>query len=114
MKFETEYKNIHFTIELETVNVETLSSFFGDRFQRIPNQTLVELKKGNIIPYNLIIISLREGENRTHYWSQVLLTSKEEELAGEIAHFLNEEDILDAIVENWNLQGDLTGPAWKI
>lgn len=113
MKFETEYKNIHFVITLENVVIEDISQLFGDKFNRLPNQTLIELKKGNLIAYHLIIKSILAQEERTHYWSNVLLTAEADDLLDELGGYLENEDILDLIVENWELGGSLEGPAWS-
>jgi hypothetical protein len=114
MNFETEYKNIRFRITLESVAVKDVGLLLGDKFNRLPNQTMIELKKGTLLPYNLIIQSHFQNEERTHYWSNVLLTHQAEELIEELGHYLNDEDILDLIVGHWNLSGDTEGPAWKL
>ena len=113
MNFQTEYKNIQFKIELEPLEMGDLTKFFGDKFHRLPNQTLIELKKGNLIGYNLIIESTFKDETRTHYWSKVLLTKHDDELIEDVDHYLQDEEILEQIVTQWNLVGDLSGPAWK-
>lgn len=114
MNFETEYKNIHFHLEIERALISDASLLLGDKFHRLPNQTMVEIKKGKLIAYNLTITSKRINEERIHYWSNVLLTNNEEELLEELGHYLDDENILDEIVENWELKGDETGPAWKL
>ena len=73
MNFQTEYKNINFRITLEKVLTADTSLLVGDKFNRLPNQTLIAIKKGLIIPFNLFIISEKEAESRTHYWSNILL-----------------------------------------
>jgi hypothetical protein len=113
MNFQTEYKNIQFKIELEPLEMGDLTKFFGDKFHRLPNQTLIELKKGNLIGYNLIIESTFKDETRTHYWSKVLLTKHDDELIEDVDHYLQDEEILEQIVTQWNLVGDQSGPAWK-
>lgn len=114
MKFETEYKNLNFHISLEAVTMTDASLFLGDKFNRLPNQLMIELKKGTIVPYNLVIKSIKDIEERTHYWSHVLLTSDADVLLEELGHYLEDEEILDSIILNWELMGDERGPAWKI
>ncbi|RPJ74573.1 MAG: hypothetical protein EHM20_10400 [Alphaproteobacteria bacterium] len=117
MNFETEYKNLNFHITLEKVEVTDVTLLLGDKFNRIANKTLIELKKGNLVPFNLVVKSKNAlsnpDEERTHYWSNVLLTSDAEELLEELGHYLDDEEILDSIVKNWELAGDENGPAWK-
>ena len=90
-----------------------LSQFFGDKFHRLPNQTMIELKKGNLIGYNLIIESTFKKETRIHYWSKVLLSVHPEELLEDVDHYIKDEEILEQIVAQWNLAGDQSGPGWK-
>lgn len=121
MNFVTEYKNINFHITLEEVIVTDVTLLLGDKFSRLPNQTMIELKKGKLLPFNLIIKSKKEKtdesseEERTHYWSNVLLSNEEsqDDLLEELGHYLDDEDILELIVANWDLSGDDLGPAWK-
>ena len=113
MNFETEYKNIKFKIAIEAVHVKDVSLLLHDKFNRIPNQTMIELKKGTITPYNLIITSEQYTEERTHYWSNILLTSDPEELLEELGFFLEDEEVLDSIAANWKLEGSDKGPSWK-
>ncbi len=116
MKFETEYKNLNFSIHIEKVPVIDVSLLLGDKFNRVANRVLIELKKGNLAPYHLIISSfnLLDVENeRTHYWSNIILTSNSDELLEELGLYLEDEEILDSIVANWELVGDETGPGWK-
>ena len=113
MKFETEYKNINFHISLEHVLILDVSQLLGDKFNRLPNQTMIQLKKGNIKAYNLFIRSQKNEEERTHFWANVLLTSDEESLLEELGDYLEDEEILDSIISNWELLGDETGPSWK-
>jgi hypothetical protein len=117
MNFETEYKNIKFHITLEKAEILDASVLLGDKFNRLPNQTMIAIKKGMLIPFNLIIKSTNdqmEVSELTHYWSNILLTSKADELLEELGHFLDDEDILESIVTNWQLGGSLEGPAWKL
>ena len=111
MNFETEYKNIRFRITLESVAVKDVGLLLGDKFNRLPNQTMIELKKGTLLPYNLIIQSHFQNEERTHYWSNVLLTNDSNELLEELGDYLDGEEILESIVSNWELGGDENGPA---
>jgi hypothetical protein len=113
MNFETEYKNLNFHISVEAIAITNVSLLLGDKFNRLPNQTMVELKKGTIAPYNLVIKSKNSDEERTHYWSNVLLTSDSNELLEELGFYLDDEEILDSIISNWELAGDNSGPGWK-
>lgn len=113
MNFETEYKNLSYHISLEKVEITDVALLLGDKFNRLPNQTMTELKKGNLSAYNLVIKSKKDLEERTHYWSNILLTNDAENLLEELGYFLDEEEILDSIVSNWELSGDEKGPAWK-
>ncbi len=113
MNFETEYKNIRFRLELERAGISDAALLLADKFHRLPNQTMIEIKKGNLLAYNLTVVSRLNDEERTHFWSNILLTNKEEELLEELGHYLDEENILDEIVDNWNLEGNETGPAWQ-
>jgi hypothetical protein len=113
MNFETEYKNIIFRISIEAIIIADITLLLGDKFNRLPNQTMIELKKGTIKPYNLVIKSKNAEAERTHYWSNVLLTSDAEQLLEELGDYLDGEEILDSIVSNWDLPGDEQGPAWK-
>lgn len=113
MNFETEYKNLNFHISLEPVAISNISLLLGDKFNRLPNQTMQELKKGSLKAYNLVIKSKKNGEERTHYWSNVLLTSDADALLDELGHYLHDEEILDSIISNWELVGDDSGPSWK-
>lgn len=114
MNFETEYKNINFHITLESIQIADVTLLLGDKFNKLPNQTMIELKKGNLHAYNLIIRSTKDAEIRVHYWSNILLPANTEELLEELGHFLEDEEILDAVVLNWDLSGDEKGPAWMI
>jgi hypothetical protein len=117
MNFETEYKNIHFHIELSRANISDASLLLGDKFHRLPNQTMIEIRKGTLVAYNLVIVSKLGGEERTHYWSNILLPnvseSNQDEVLEELGHYLDDENILESVVENWNLSGNEKGPAWK-
>ncbi|MDO9181980.1 MAG: hypothetical protein Q7U04_06210 [Bacteriovorax sp.] len=121
MNFQTEYKNINFNISLEIIDIKDVTLLLGDKFNKLPNQTMIELKKGSLVAYNLIIKSTKENKEeqkeeageRTHFWGNVLLTSKADELVEELGYYLEDEEILDAIVANWLLAGDESGPAWK-
>lgn len=103
MNFEAEYKKIIFNITLEKVTSSDFSNLSADKFNRFPNQTLIELKKGNLVAYNLLITSRLNLEERTHYWSNIILTCNEDELQNELNQYLNDEEILDSIVLNWKL-----------
>lgn len=119
MNFETEYKKIFFHISIEEIETSDIAHLLGDKFNRLPNQTLIELKKGNLVGYNLVIKSKKDQDStnpedeRTHYWSKILLTKNADELLEELGFYLDDEDILESIVSNWELAGDENGPAWK-
>lgn len=113
MNFETEYKNLNFHISLEPISIQDITLLLGDKFNRLPNQTMIELKKGAIVPYNLVIKSKKAEDERTHYWGNILLTSDADELLEELGFYLDDEEILDSIIANWELVGDESGPGWK-
>ena len=113
MNFETEYKNIHFRISLEKEIFEDVSLLMGDKFNRLPNQTMIEIKKGSLGPYNLIITSTENNEEYIHYLSGILLTTDEEEVLDELGFYLEQENILDDIVAIRLKYAITPGPAWK-
>lgn len=112
MNFETEYKKIIFNISLERLFITDTTLLLGSKFSRLQSKTIQELQKGNIIPFNLIIISKNNSEERTHYWSNVLLTSNPDDLLDELGVYLDDEEILELIIKNWNLTGSKDGPGW--
>lgn len=114
MNFETEYKNITFHISLEEENIADVSQLMGDKFNRLPNQTMIEIKKGNLKPYNILITSSRDEHEFTHYLNSVLLTSNADELVDELAQYLEDEHIMDNIVDLWGKYLVDPGPLWKI
>ena len=113
MKFETEYKNIHFKISLEKEIIEDVTLLMGDKFNRLPNQTMIEIKKGTLGPYNLIITSNQDDEEYIHYLSGILLTTDEDEVLDELGHYLEQESILDDIVAIRTKYAITPGPAWR-
>ncbi len=119
MKFSTEYKNIHFQITLEKEIYNDISQLMGDKFNRLPNQTLIELKKGTLASYNLIIVSknLNDKEDNestyTHYLSGILLSSKESEVAEEIADYIEQEEIIESIASLREQYAINPGPHWR-
>jgi len=114
MKFSTEYKNIQFQITLEKETYIDISQLMGDKFNRLPNQTLIELKKGNLASYNLIIVSHDENEAvYTHYLSGILLSSNEDEIAEEITDYLEQEEVIESIVKLREQYAINPGPHWR-
>jgi hypothetical protein len=113
MNFETEYKNITFRISLEKEQFNDISQLMGDKFNRLPNQTMIEIKKGALGPYNLLITSIQDEAEYTHYLSGILLTTDEEELMDELASYLEQENILDDIVAIRKKYDVDPGPAWR-
>jgi len=121
MKFSTEYKNIRYQITLEKENYQHITDLMGDKFNRLPNQTLIELKKGNLSSYNFIISSIpADIENNsdaeeyyTHYLSGVLLTSNEDELEEEVADYLEQEEVIETIAELREQYSISPGPHWR-
>ena len=113
MNFETEYKNIIFKISLEKEVFEDVSLLMGDKFNRLPNQTMIEIKKGTLGPYNLIITSTADGEEYTHYLSGILLTTDDEEVLDELGYYLEQENILDDIVAIRSKYSITPGPSWR-
>ena len=113
MNFETEYKNINFRISLEKEVYDDVSLLMGDKFNRLPNQTMIEIKKGNLGPYNVIITSIQNEEEFTHYLSGILLTTDQDELLDELGAYLDQENVLDDIVTMRNKYAITPGPAWR-
>jgi hypothetical protein len=113
MNFETEYKNITFRISLEKETYDDVSLLMGDKFNRLPGQTMIEIKKGALGPYNLLVTSIQDDEEYTHYLSGILLTTDEEELMDELGYYLEQENILDDIVAIRNKYAITPGPAWR-
>jgi hypothetical protein len=113
MNFETEYKNIIFRISLEKEIYDDVSLLMGDKFNRLPNQTMIEIKKGSIGPYNLLITSEADNEEYTHYLSGILLTTDEDELLDELGAYLEQENVLDDIITTRGKYGISPGPAWR-
>ena len=114
MNLETEYKNIHFKIFLEKEVYEDASLLMGDKFNRLPNQTMCEIKKGTLGPYNLIIVSDENGELEcTHYLSGILLTTDSEKLLDELGSYLEQEEILDDIAIMRKKYAVEPGPIWR-
>jgi hypothetical protein len=112
MNFETEYKTFNFHISLENSLIADVTLLFDRKFNRLPNKTKDKLKNGEIIPFNLIILSKNNLEERTHYWSNILLTSNPSELLNELGTYLDDEEILDLIIKNWGLSSQNDGPDW--
>jgi hypothetical protein len=113
MNFETEYKNITFRISLEKETYADVSLLMGDKFNRLPNQTMIEIKKGTLGAYNLIITSLADEEEYIHYFSGILLTTDEDELMDELGFYLEQESILDNIIAIRSKYAITPGPAWR-
>ena len=113
MNFETEYKNIQFKISVEIETYDDVSLLMGDKFNRLPNQTMIEIKKGALGPYNIIITSIENEIEYTHYLSGILLTTDADELLDELGHYLDQENILDDIVAIRKKYAIDPGPAWK-
>ncbi|MGZ3787791.1 MAG: hypothetical protein ACXVLQ_04670 [Bacteriovorax sp.] len=119
MKFETEYKNIIFRMELERVHISDVTLLLGDKFNRLPNRTMTELKKGNLVPYNLIITSRKndsdvdsDKEERCYYWSNVLLTSSPDSLLEDLGQYLDDEAVLEFVVTAFEAAGNDSEPPW--
>ena len=113
MNFETEYKNIQFKISVEIETYDDVSLLMGDKFNRLPNQTMIEIKKGALGPYNIIITSIENEIEYTHYLSGILLTTDADELLDELGHYLDQENILDDIVAIRKKYAIDPGPVWK-
>lgn len=115
MKFETEYKNIIFKFTLEKENFPDVSFFMSDKFNRLSNQTIVEVKKGNLWPYNILIESVANDESFTHYLSTILLsTQSDDELMDDLSYYLEQENTLDEIADLRELYALTPGPKWKV
>lgn len=113
MNFETEYKNINFRISLEKEVYDDVSLLMGDKFNRLPNQTMFEIKKGTIGPYNILIISGVDDNECTHYLSGILLTTDQDELLDELGAYLDQEGVLDDIAAIRDKYAITPGPAWR-
>lgn len=116
MKFSTEYKNIHFHITLEKESYTDISIFMGDKFNRLPNLTMIELKKGKLASYNLLITSsdLKTNEDvYTHYISGILLSSNDLEIEEEITEYIEQEKIIESIIKTRLTYAVNPGPAWR-
>lgn len=113
MNFETEYKNIVFRISLEKEPYDDVALLMGDKFNRLPNQTMIEIKKGTLGPYNVIITSIQDEEEFTHYLSGILLTTDQDELLDELGAYLEQENILDDIVAIRKKYAISPGPSWR-
>ena len=113
MNFETEYKNIQFKISLEKEIFEDASLLMGDKFNRLPNQTMIEIKKGSLGPYNILITSNQNGEEYIHYLNGILLTTVEDDVLDELGDYLDQENILDNIVDIRIKYSITPGPAWR-
>lgn len=113
MNFETEYKNITFRISLEKESFDDITFFMGDKFNRLPNQTMIEIKKGALGPYNILIVSIQNDTEYTHYLSGILLTTNQDELLEELGNYLDQEGVLDDIVALRSKYAIDPGPAWR-
>ncbi len=114
MNFKTEYKNVDFTLLIEKEIFEDIQQMMGDKFNRLPPQTLIELKKGHLCSYNVIIQSNQNGEEYTHYLSGLLLTSNESEFVEELTEYLNQEETFDEILKLRDLYAINPGPSWRV
>lgn len=111
MKFELEYKNIHFIISLE----KELNFIPDNRFQKLGNNTLIALKKNELSAYSLLIESSLNSEELTHYIPSVILSNQSDEILDELQDYLDAENIIEDICEFWNENmNDKTGPNWKV
>ncbi len=116
MNFECDYKNIKFKFTLERENYPDVSYFMSDKFNRLSNQTIIEVKKGNLWPYNILIESTTlSDESFTHYLNTILLsTGDEETILDDLADYLEQENTLDEISSLIELYSITPGPQWKI
>lgn len=114
MNFETEYKNIIFNITLEKEDIKDLSLLMGDKFNRLPNEVMIDIKKGTLASYNLIITSSQNNEVFTHYFSGIMLTPKQDELLEELQEYLESESVLDSIAEILKKYFIEPGPIWRV
>lgn len=109
MKFELNFKETNFIIEIE----EDKHFVPDNRFEKISNQVLIELKKKKVLAYSLLIISKKVDQEVTHYWSSVLLTSNQDEVLEELQDYLDDENIIEDILEKWEIVLAKDGPSWK-
>ena len=109
MKFELDYKDLHFII---TLNVE--DNFIPDnRFEKLSNQSLSMLKKNEITPYSILIESEKNGESLTFFISSVLLSSKKDEIIDDLQDYLEADNVIEEITSKWKLSEEENGPSWK-
>ena len=107
MKFELDYKNLHFII---TLNIE--ENFIPDnRFEKLSNQSLIMLKKKEILAYSMMINANDDIDNLSFYLSGVLLSSNQEEMIEELQEYLDAENVIEDIFEKWKLLKE-DGPSW--
>lgn len=115
MNFECDYKNINFKFTLEKENYPDISFFMSDKFNRLSNQTIIEVKKGNLWPYNIVIESTYNNETFTHYLNTILLsTGSEDTVIEDLSDYLEQENTLDEISALIELYSITPGPKWKI
>jgi hypothetical protein len=115
MNLETEYKNIQFKISIEKEIFHDVSILLGDKFNRLPAQAMIEIKKGSLAPYNLFITSIENDDMECiHYLNGILLTTNEDELIDELSSYLEQEEILDKIEVLRKKYYFEPGPIWRI
>lgn len=114
MILKTEYKKVQFSLEIEKELFQDYAQMMGDKFNRLPPQTLIEIKKGNLCSYNILIESQLADEVYTHYLSSVLLTSNEEEFVGELSEYLDQEGTFEEILKLRNKYAVTPGPEWRV
>jgi hypothetical protein len=114
MILKTEYKKVLFSLEIEKEHFQDYAQMMGDKFNRLPPQTLIEIKKGNLCSYNILIESQFADETYTHYLSSVLLTSNEEEFVGELGEYLDQEETFEEILKLRTKYAVSPGPEWRV
>jgi hypothetical protein len=110
MKFELTYQEINFLIELNIDNHFIPNS----RFEKLSKNTLISLKKNELVSYSLIIESKKENITLTHYFYSIILTSNKDELLEDLQDYLENEPIIEEISKYWETAFIIDGPKWKI
>lgn len=109
MKFEI----IHNEISLILTLTEENNFIPSDRFTKLSPQTMIALKKKEISSFGLLIEAQFKDQNAKFYYSNVLLSTNQEEILEELEEYIINEEILENIEEYWRNFFDLSPyPKW--